>query len=576
MCVVLPLGADSEVFRNDGPGSCVRKERFAPRAEDDGLLSATVSTGPGKLVLPHNGGTEESEKGTQMSPEAKHRARSATPPFTALYFGKSDSRNELEDERGDFLKSFVNIGHVVDEVMNGNKTLVLGPKGTGKSALAWYLYGSQSGEADHLASVKDASELPLADIPQLETGQPAGAERTVSAWRFILLCNYLDLLLKDESAIIPNASEVARVTRLLRRYGFMGSGSGRALIDVSKTKVSIPIPRVGTIYERESQKELTIFALLPYLENWASNTRSGNRHLLLLDGLDSIFLNDRKYDESLAALVQAAYSINQKLRSNGATGSVVLLLRNDVFNRVSLTLPDSQKMRDDFAIELDWRVLSGAQGVRAPLLRLVNDKSAHALDLESLQVLDYFPSSVQLGSRNPNKEPRFMPTLQYLLNLTRHTPRDLLRLLEEIRLVEASGNFPASGKVLRQDVIREGTIQYANRYFVGAIRNEFAGYDDGPEEAEAALASLQALRRQKFRRDDFRAKLTELTGSGAKADRLLKLLFYAGAIGNVVKVNGAGSYLQFYHRRDDASIYLRGQLIVHGALCHAWNIPFSV
>ena len=507
----------------------------------------------------------------------RHRARGKLPPFTELYFGKSDSRNELEDERGDFLKSFVNIGHVVDEVKSGRKTLVLGPKGTGKSALAWYLWGSQGGDADHLAAVKDASELPLADIPQLETGQPAGAERTVSAWRFILLCNYLDLLLRDESAIIPNAGEVARVTRLLKQFGFMGSGSGRAIINVAKTKVSIPIPKVGTIYERESQKELTIFALLPYLENWAANTRSGNRHLLLLDGLDSIFLNDRKYDESLAALVQAAYSINQKLRANGATGSVVLLLRNDVFNRVSLTLPDSQKMRDDFAVELDWRVLSGAQGVRSPLLRLVNDKAAGALDLDALQVLDYFPPSIQMGARHPNKEPRFMPTLQYLLNLTRHTPRDLLRLLEEIRLVEASRNFPASGRTLRQDVIREGTIQYANRYFVGAIRNEFAGYDDGPEEAESALAGLQALRRQSFTRDQFKANLDEILGDGAKADRLLKLLFYAGAIGNVVRLgNGPGSYLQFYHRRDDASVYLRGQLIVHGALCHAWNIPFSV
>lgn len=501
---------------------------------------------------------------------------SAKPSFTSLYFGKSDSRNELQDDRGDFLKSFVNIDHVVDQVKSGSKTMVLGPKGTGKSALAWYLYASQDGENDHLATVKDASELPLADIPQLETGQPAGTERTVSAWRFILLCNYLDLLQNDQSVILPSAGEVARVTRLLRQYGFMGAGSGRAIINISKTKVSIPIPKVGTIYERETQKDLTIFALLPYLEDWAANARSGNRHLLLLDGLDSIFLNDRKYDESLAALVQAAYSINQRLRSTGATGSIVLLLRNDVFNRVSLTLPDSQKMRDDLAVELDWRVLSGAQGVRAPLLRLVDDKAARALDIDDVKVLDYFPRSIELGSRH-GSAPRHMPTLQYLLNLTRHTPRDLLRLMEEIRVVEASGNFPPSHGRLRQEVIREGILQYSNRYFVGAIRNEFAGYDEGPTEAEAALSALQGLRKQLFDRDEFRHQLEELGHSLTTSDRLLKLLFYAGAIGNVVRVNGGtGSYLQFYHRRDDASVYLRGQLILHGALCHAWNVPFSM
>jgi hypothetical protein len=33
--------------------------------------------------------------------------------------------------------------------------------------------------------------------------------------------------------------------------------------------------------------------------------------------------------------------------------------------------------------------------------------------------------------------------------------------------------------------------------------------------------------------------------------------------------------MQFYHRRDDAQLYLHGSFILHNALCHAWNIPFS-
>ena len=88
------------------------------------------------------------------------------------------------------------------------------------------------------------------------------------------------------------------------------------------------------------------------MEGWVCQAQSDSRHLLLLDGLDSIFLNDTKYDESLASLVQAAYSINQKLRAAGASGSIILLLRSDVFTRIALSLPDSQKMRDDLAF--DW------------------------------------------------------------------------------------------------------------------------------------------------------------------------------------------------------------------------------
>ena len=497
----------------------------------------------------------------------------AKPQFKDLYFGKSDSKNELAGDRDEFIKSFVDLNRITEDIIAGEKTLILGPKGTGKSALAWFLDASQHGR-NFLCTVLDASDLPLADIPRLETGQALGTDRTVAAWKFILLCNYLALLLKDQSCDLPNRNEVGRVTKLLRGYGLIGDTSGRAILDISKTTIEIPIPKVGTIYRRERQSKLNIYSLLPYLEEWATNARSANRHMLMLDGLDSIFLNDEKYDESLASMVQAAYSINQRLASVGATGSVVLLLRHDVFNRVSMMLPDSQKMRDDFAVELDWRVLSGAAGARAPLLQLVNGKAARALEIKEVDVLSYFPKNIQLGGKN-GMEPRFVDRLQYLLNLTRHTPRDLLRLFDEIRKTEASGAFPESPGVLRADVIREGILQYSTKYFTGAIRNEFAGYENGTDEAQRALNALQGLQRQRFDKSTFAAQLIELGEVRSEVvDRLLRMLFFAGAIGNEVKISG-GRYLQFYHRRGDSEVHLKGNFLLHNALCHAWNIPFT-
>lgn len=494
------------------------------------------------------------------------------PAYKDLYFGKSDSRNEINSDEEEFIRSFVDLNHVTKDIISGEKTLVLGPKGTGKSALAWYLKstGNQNG---HVAEVKDASTLPLADIPRLTTGQPPGTERTVTAWKFILLCNYLELLLKDQSCQIQNRTEITRVTRLLKQYGLLGDTSGKAILDISKTSIQIPIPKIGTVYKRESSKSLNIFTLLPYLEDWASNAVSDNRHIMMLDGLDSIFLNDKKYDESLASLVQAAYSINQKLRDSNASGSIVLLIRNDVFSRISMTLPDSQKMRDDFSVELDWRILSGAAGVNAPLVRLVNQKSAKALDVPTVSVLEYFPNQIQTGGRSG--APRFIDRLQYFMNLTRHTPRDLLRLFEEIRKVEASGNFPSSPSgQISKDVLREGVLQYSTKYFVGAIRNEFAGYENGVAEANSAITALQSLEKHRFTYGDFKVALSAAGEDRPEvAQRLINLLFFAGAIGNSVEIKG-GSYLQFYHRRDDTSIYLRGNMVLHTALSLAWSIPF--
>jgi len=492
----------------------------------------------------------------------------ANPSYGELYFGRSDALNEVNERPDDFVKSYVHLGGATQAVVNGQKFLVLGPKGTGKTALAEYLRETEN-NGMHLALIRDASDLPLSEVPHLQTGQPLGPERTVVAWKFILLCNYLELLLRDQGCSIQRDSEAIRVSNLLRDYGFMGDASGRAVLRATETTFTIPIPKLGEVYKRESRPNINIFHLIPYLESWAASAGSEVRHVLLLDGLDSVFLNDLRYDESLASLVQAAYTINQSLLSNRATGSVALLLRNDVFSRIALQLPDSQKMRDDLSLDLDWRVLSGRSGIRSPLMQLVNAKVGQALGIDFVDVLGYFPREIRLGRGSRV----VMSMLPYLLNLTRHTPRDLLRLFEEIRKVEASGTYHNHGRTLSPNVIREGILQYSTKYFVGAIRNEFAGVEGGTENATAAISALQHLGKQRFTREEYASALDELDdGIAYDSRRLLTFLFYAGAIGNYVLRKGE-TYMQFYHRRDDSEIYLRGQFILHNALIHAWGMP---
>jgi hypothetical protein len=493
--------------------------------------------------------------------------------YKDLYFGMSDARNEAISHNAEFVRSYVDLRGTIDDVLADRKFLVLGPKGTGKSAIAWYLRLTES-SGTHFADVLDASVLPLADIPRIQTGQEAGPERTVLAWRFILLCNCLQLLLRSNAAYFEDDREIKRVAKLLREYGFMSDASGKALTNISSTTITIPIPKLGEIYKREQRSSLNIYNLTPYLESWVVTALSNTNHILLLDGLDSILLNDPKYDESLASLVQAAYTINQRSLERDSSAFIVLLMRNDVFARIGLSLPDSQKMRDDLSVQLDWRILSGAAGIRSPLMSLVNKKAARASGSLDIDVLNFFPHTMTLGSRQGRY--RDIPIFQYLLNQTRHTPRDLLRLFEEIRKVAASQEGGRDRQVLPEAVIREGILKYAKDYFVGAISNEFAGIEGGPKQASAAISALKNIGKQEFDRADFKRALVELDLEETPRDgRLLELLFYAGALGNVVNTRGGERYLQFYHRRDDSEIYLKGKFILADPLVHAWGVPFG-
>src|SRR6266536_6307375 len=212
------------------------------------------------------------------SPTAKcsaptRRGGTMKPAYRDLYFGMSDARNEVTEDEASFVKSYVDLNDASQALINGRKFMVLGPKGTGKSALAWYLQATER-DGSHLVLVRDATALPLAEVPRVQTGQAPGPERTVVAWKFILLCNYLELLLRDQGCSVQGNNEVLRVARLLRDFGFMGDASGHALLRAANTTITIPIPKLGPIYKRESRPTLNIYNLIPYLETWVSEAAS--------------------------------------------------------------------------------------------------------------------------------------------------------------------------------------------------------------------------------------------------------------------------------------------------------------
>lgn len=488
--------------------------------------------------------------------------------FHELYFGQADARTEAIREPDGFISSYVDHRDLVRSVVDGGRFLVLGPKGAGKTALAWFLQAT-SREHNRVVHPRDVSELPLADVTKLKTGDEPGISRSLNAWRFLLLCALVDIILEDQSSDLNKNAEAVQVVSKLREYGFLDPTPKAAILKATKNTWKVPIPKVGEIFSRESVESLHLVHLLPYLEKWVSEeSGTNNRYLLVLDGLDSIYLNSNEYIPALSALVQTALSLNQSLAAARAPGSVVVLLRNDVFSR--LDLPDGGKVRADWSIELDWRILSGEVST-APLFDLVDRKSVSLLKIPPVDVVNrFFPPEIRLKGRGAERN-----VYNYLLNLTRHTPRDLLQLFEHIRQAAVANHSPQTEAILSQETIREGVLQYATKYFVDAVRNELVGRGGSGESGRAVVDALRNVGARRFTRDAYKKALENLDSTAAPgADDALKWLFFAGAIGNEVG-KGETRYLQFFHRRDDNDVYLHGNLVVHNALTYAWAVPWN-
>ena len=211
------------------------------------------------------------------------------PRFTDLYFGLADGKNEADEYPEQFVKSFVNHESVVEKISGSRKFLLLEPKGSGKSAVAWYLELTAL-ERNQLVYTRDISELPLNEIENVETGEAAGPGRAVTAWRLLLLCGLLDVIQKDQSSSLNRNPDFLRVVDALRKEGFLDPTPKRAVLTAAKTTIKIPIPGWGEPYARESISSVKLYHLVPHLEKWVMENVSENSHVLLLDGLDSIFL----------------------------------------------------------------------------------------------------------------------------------------------------------------------------------------------------------------------------------------------------------------------------------------------
>ena len=133
---------------------------------------------------------------------------------------------------------------------------------------------------------------------------------------------------------------------------------------------------------------------------------------------------------------------------------------------------------------------------------------------------------------------------------------------------------------LTNEIIKEGANQYVMKYFVDAIRNELVGLQSDlnglqsdDEISRKIISTLRHLPRRTFTSQEFAQEHfgNQAMESRAEVDRILTMSYFAGALGNLVQGRGE-SYLQYYHRREESEIYLRGQLILHNALARAWNI----
>jgi hypothetical protein len=485
--------------------------------------------------------------------------------FTHLYFGKASAEREIASDRDRFLRTYLDRWNLPQQIRDHDKFLVLGPKGSGKSAAAYYVefkWKQQFGESAVFSTSVDFDELNRTQTPLYSLDKKLVSEEvsrlTDAAWKLFIGIRLLDSLIADQGCSLGRDPKVLQFVENLRQAGFASDDYPQVLRRVRERKGSISIPLVSSLVSGQlASTDSNSFSpgqLGDAILNLVRTAETENLHLLSIDGLDKAIGENEAYWRTLAALVRVGDTITRKLQlSQNRNVYVLIMCRSDVFRRIRFS--DAPKIASDSGVQMEW----GAEA-QNPLDVLLWEYIAQKAEIDLNHLLRLLPDYVEVGSGQKIFTPK------YLLEFTRYTPRDMSLLFASIQSRSHTYRTVSGAQV------RAGADRFASTDLLNEIESEAVGLL--PAKVVDRFAQvLSALPSRIIRKDDLVQAIdqAELRNEVSPND-LGEYLFLQGAIGNYKPASG---YIQFYHRRNTAAFDRRGPWMLHTGLAYALNVRLS-
>ncbi|MGU9978563.1 P-loop ATPase, Sll1717 family [Phreatobacter sp. HK31-P] len=474
--------------------------------------------------------------------------------FAEIQFGYSSAETESMEEPGLLLDGFVDMQGAFNQARTGPKFLFLGYKGAGKSAIGERIRLSAIDSPLDFVTQFYLQDFPFTPFSKMIRGDAEPESKYPDAWSWILLIYTIASLAKDEGMRHPDHGAIRSALDAFGEMGLSPNANVAELVrKTAKTSFKLSVPK---IYEQSwSSREVRPASEIPdfvsALKDLASKARTDSRHYIIIDGLDDILTSRDVQYKSLGALIFECSRLNQFFKQNHVPMKIIILCRTDLFERISGA--NKNKIRQDFAIELDWYHDPHKPG-ESQLFQIADMRIKRSLGA-GYKLTDFIPDHVN-GSNS----------LTYLLDMTRHTPRDFIQLLSQIQKL-------SHGDKLSNAEITSGMRQYSIKYFLPEIKDELSGYA-APDEIDNIFSIFSRVKKRDLSLKDIyvAAGMFGIKLDQKRIEALLTHLFECSAIGNIKKKPGGTTFYTFNYRNRHSSFDPMEGIMLHKGLWKALNL----
>lgn len=439
----------------------------------------------------------------------------------------SNSRIPLTEVYEDF--------HDLLDGLSGEKFIVIGRKGSGKSAFGEYVCARSLSEPNLHCDFIRKSDSNLERAVQL--GQDAGlAVDSESFFRWIIYTSMLRMFV-DHPAISESKDYALLRAFLDKNSGYIKVNELEIKQLISKHGFDVSVEQFRRFMSAKFNRQVEVkaerapyYKLLVHLEDLIirllkdnENISNGNSFVLFFDDLDIGFdASNEASVQTLVSLLRACRHVNNTVfGKNGIQAKAIVLLRDDIEDFLAGREADTAKLFASYASRINWYQDQYAGHPKLEnelnLKKFINKRIEYAFKRASLGCgPDPWQSLIAEGSYEKT-------SFKYIVNQTLFRPRDLLLFF--LPLDRGHFQYPLTSNDIRT------LVDNYSEELAKEIKGELSSFYK-TNEIEMIFQAMGALSKENMTYEDASDVVIDYC-TGIESSTLLNYLFDRSLIGTV-------------------------------------------
>jgi len=488
----------------------------------------------------------------------------------ALYIGAPEAEAESLPNSKVSLQDVYEDYHELFNELGNEKFIIVGRKGSGKSAFAEYVSLLSNKDPNLFCAFIRQDVVSLEELVQVTASTEKASKEHLFKW--LIYTNIISLFFHNEAAREAKGYKLL-LEFLKKNSGFINIDKGEILELVKKHSFEVSIEQFKRFFKGKFHKDIEIkesraafYKLLPHLEevvlevlNSRINKDNKNGYIIFFDDLDINFKSDNPESvDTLLHLLRSAKQINNSVFAKSEVNAkVVILIRDDVERMLSSKGADIAKIFSSYATHLNWYQEEYLQPIREDELgikKLIVKRIDNAFKEANIKkIKDDAWDSLISDDFSPKT------SFKYVADHTFFRPRDFILLFKPLE--SGQYEFPLNkyetNKLIGQyasEVVKELSNELSSFYSTMQIHNIFD-----------SLKEINRIYNCSYIEGK---RIVNRNCLGIDADVLLEDLFDRSIIGCI---NDKNNFVRFKYKvsRKDAHDYVIDKdlcLIVHAGI----------